>query len=47
MNKRPTHEELLEGRVPTLSLLNEPIDFEVDYIVQPERPKLRLVVNNV
>ena len=45
--KRPTHEELLEGRVPTLSLLNEPIDFEVDYIVQPERPKLRLVVNNV
>jgi hypothetical protein len=44
-----THDDLLAGRVPTLSFVNEPIDYSVDYIVEKtagERPKLRLVVNN-
>ena len=33
--KRPTHEELLEGRVYTISLLNEPVDFEVGFALEP------------
>jgi hypothetical protein len=32
--KRYTHEELLAGKVPTLSLLNEPIDYSVDFAVK-------------
>jgi hypothetical protein len=29
--KHPTHEELLAGKVPTLSLINEPIDYSIDF----------------
>ena len=33
--KRATHEQLLNGEVSTVSLINEPIvDFVVDYTVQ-------------
>jgi hypothetical protein len=32
--KRFTHEELLAGKVPTLSLINEPIDYSVDFAVK-------------
>ena len=34
------------GKEFEVSLINQEIDFDVDYVVQSERPKLRLVVNN-
>ena len=31
--KRASYEDLIEGRVSSVSLINEPLDFEVDYTV--------------
>ena len=32
--KRASHEELIEGRVNSVSYINEPFDFEVDYTME-------------
>ena len=32
-NKWATYDALVAGRVPTISLLNEPIDYSVDFVV--------------
>jgi len=37
--------EWCEQEVPR-SLISEPMDYEVDFVVKEREPKLRLVVNN-
>jgi hypothetical protein len=46
--KHFTHEELLAGKVPTLSLINEPLDYVVDFAVKEsarERARRRWHMN--
>ena len=33
---KPTHEQLIAGDVYTTSLVNEPVDFVVDFVVKPK-----------
>ena len=41
--KRPTYEDLIEGRVSSVSLINEPVTFEVDFTVPEESATARVM----
>ena len=39
--RRATFEDLIEGRVGSVSLVNEPVTFEVDFVVPAETATAR------